>query len=220
MRKKTITLLAFAALMTATFAAEGQGKSGMTARLEAKAIVVEGLKPQQEVLLFGVSLEPTNLYASLSKRWDKLAADDDGDGAARFELGSEIALRSVFAVVDLRSGDYVVLKPAGYDQLIPQELGRGAMRKGAKDDEVVSLELGGPMAHVVVVRGGAGAWGLSVNQNGLNDGDHNSPVMRVDPETLTRLAGNAPPPKVLTPGDVLFVINPIDMEFFFTRLTR
>jgi hypothetical protein len=218
MPQRIATTIALAVLLFAAAAAEAQGKT-FTARLDVKSIVVEGVQPRQEVLLFGVSLEPRG-FANATRRWNRIGTDDDGDGTVTFAFDKPIEFRSVFAVVDLRGGDYVVLKPDGYDQLVPRALDPAALRRGEKAGEVAGLDLAGPMAYIVVVRGGAGAWGMAAHQNGHNDDDHASPVLRVDPAKLTALAGHAPPPAVLTPGDVILVVNPIEMEFFSTRVTR
>ena len=218
MPQKIRTTIVLALLLFAAASAVGQGKA-FTARLEAQSIVVDGVQPRQEVLLFGVSLEPQG-FANATRRWSRVGTDDDGDGTITFAFDKAIEFRSVFAVVDLRGGDYLILKPDGYDQLIPRTLDPAALRRGEKAGEVAGLDLAGPMAYIAVVRGGAGAWGMAAHQNGHNDDDHASPVLRVDPAKLTPLAGNAPPPAVLTPGDVILIINPIEMELFSTRVTR
>ncbi len=207
------------ALLGALFAASAAfaAPAPLTVRLEPSAIVAEGLSPHGNVLLFGVSVESRGFNDAI-RRWDRVASDDDGDGRVTFAFEEEIPFRSIWAVVDLRGDDYVVVTPQG--TTVPQPVPPGALRPGAKD-EIAGLELTGTVAYVAIIRGGAGAWGLNVDANGRNDDDQtDAAVMRVDPNKLSSLAGNAPPPRVLVPGDLLLIINPLDMEFFATRLAR
>lgn len=198
-------------------AAAGAAPATLTVRLDPRAIVAEGVSPHGKVLLFGVTVESRG-FSDAIRRWDRVAEDDDGDGKVTFAFEREIPARSIWAVVELRGGDYVAITPQG--PVVPLPLPPSAARPGAKD-EIAGLDLTGTVAYVVIVRGNAGAWGLNVDANGRNDDDRtNTAVMRVDPSRLTSLAGNAPPPRVLVPGDLLLIINPLDMEIFATRLVR
>jgi len=216
---KRIALIALA-FIPLLAQAQQSGKTVFAAHIEKNAIVAEGLSRNQEVLLFGVSVETLRYEVKATRTWNRVAADDDGDGKVSFDFEKPVSRRSLWAAVDLRHGDYVVLSGDGYDVPVAN-LPATALRRGAKNDELTSLALLGATANVVVVRPGAGAWLMDVEQNGRNDEERTSAaVMHADLANLAPLSGRAAAPKALVPGDVLLVLNPLTIELSATRIER
>ncbi|HEX8618818.1 MAG TPA: hypothetical protein VF911_14640, partial [Thermoanaerobaculia bacterium] len=186
--------------------------------LQSNAIVAEGVSPKGEVILVGVSHESAQ-YKDIVRHWQRVTTDDDSDGRVTFTLDAPIQQGSIWVVADVRTARYGVATPDGM-KLPDVALASPAFRKGATGD-VAALELARASALIVVVRQGAGAWRLHVEQDGKYDeerGDH--AVMRVSPGSLKPLAGNAPPPPVLTPGDLLLVLEPFKLEFVAVRVPK
>lgn len=220
MRYDKAIIVAVLAILVAPLWAEGQGKQpgGPAVRIEKRAIVVEGVKPGRELLLFGVWHQPIP-HSTHIRRWDKVAADDDRDGIVTFTFDSDIPFRSVWAVVDLHGDEYVVAGPEGFD-LRSRPLPGSALKKNGEDVEAIELEA--YSTNVLVVRGGAGAWLLNSRQGdpATDDLPDDGNVIRIDPGKLKPVTGNAPPPKVLTPGDLILVIEPYELDLHFARVGR
>src|SRR5215208_391656 len=82
-------------------------------RVEAAAVVAEGIPAEGRIAWFSVAREATG-EGSRSVRRKVLAADDDGDGVVRFALGQPVPPRSMWAAVDLATGELALAAPDGY----------------------------------------------------------------------------------------------------------
>jgi hypothetical protein len=219
MPSRKATIVAVLGILLAPLVAEGQGKSPekTSVRFEQKSIVVEGVNPGREILLFGVWHQPIPHSTSV-RRWDRIAADEDRDGKVVFTFDADIPFRSIWAAVDMHGGEFVVASPEGFD-LRTNPLPGGAMKKAG--DDVVALDFESYSADWLVVRGGAGAWRYDARQNDpLTDESPDGSVIRVDPAKFTAVAGKAPAPKVLTPGDLILLIDPFELNFYFAKVGR
>ncbi|HEX8253878.1 MAG TPA: hypothetical protein VF846_12050 [Thermoanaerobaculia bacterium] len=226
--RRAVLLLSLLVGVAATLAAEtpnlltappaANADASMTARIDARAISVDGVSRRAEVLLFGVE-HAAGEYGGVIQRWHRLASDADGDGRVTFAFDSDVHSRSLWTVVDLHTGGYIVVTPEGF--AVPEVRSPAGLRRGANPDEVTAVELTGTAAYVIVVRPAVGAWRMDVDQNGTNDDDaENGRIMRLDPARLVALAGNAPAPRVLTPGDLFLALDPFELELVSARTTR
>jgi hypothetical protein len=193
-------------MTTIPVAAASKEKDGPTVWLSGNAIIVSNLQPHGEALLFGVTFEP-GVYTNSTHRWQRTQRDEDGDGSVTFSFEKDIPQISIWAGVDVGKGTCTFVTPGEVED--PSlEAPAAIMKHGSKPAEVVGLELTGRSAFVLVVRGGAGAWSMTIDQNGTNDADLANPLsMVVDPEKLETVSGNAAAPKVLTPGDLVVIID-------------
>jgi hypothetical protein len=192
------------------------GAPGLAGRVSGATVLIEGVSPRKNVLLFGVSLERTR-FQSTYVRWERVATDNDGDGVVEFALDRPVAHESIWAAIDLQTGDWVAIAPQGTaprQAVIPRE----ALIPGLQSEQTAAVDLQSEALFVVVVRGGAGAWGLDAFQDGRNDSDSHDPArLRVMLDGLRSLSGNAQPPKFLVPGDLFLAINPYHLEIRASR---
>jgi hypothetical protein len=177
---------------------------------EEQAVVVSGLTPNGQVVWFSVAKQIESSMAHFVRREDVLA-DEDGDGAVRFELDRMVPLQSIWVAVDLTTGAVAVATPEGYtlrDASLPP--GRGSGKAGRPDwigDDRQLLE-------ILVVRPGLGAWGSTLGDGGVNDEDGRGNG-RIS-AALARLhaVGSSPaPPDHFLPKDLVFAVDLDRMEF-------
>jgi len=193
---------------------------------EPGALVVSGLTPGGEALLFSIAREPRGYFTRVARRNEVLLAD--ATGAARFELLSEagepaeLPLKAVWVAVDWTTGGIAASATPGF----PAEergLPAGGLRRGSGNrvnrlvDRLESAEL-------VLVRPGVpesrGIWGLSImdgsvfDQDGSDDG-----ALEAALDALIPLAESPPPPEEVVAGDVVILVDPQTLAFFAVRLT-
>lgn len=161
-------------------------------------------------------------FTPWTARLSEVVIDDDGDGAVSLGFEEGVPEDSVWAVVDLRSGEYALASPAA-GPLREVEPPRGLVAslpgRGEIEDERRRLE-------VLVVRPGAdgesGAWTGSAEDGGAGDGDG-----RRDGRTQAQLErlepleeAGPPPPRTLRVGDLVVAGDARDLVFWARRLSE
>lgn len=185
---------------------------------EAGAIQVAGVTPAAKVVFFGVVRDGQGYRFRVAAR-EEVVEDTDKDGTVRLDLGGPVAFRSIWAAVDLASGEYTVASPAGYTPTwidFPAAGLHGRPGGNGKPDRLAerrySLEL-------LVVRPGLGAWRQTLGDGDPEDDDH-AANGRIEWAVSKGRAvrGGPPAPVDLDPGDVIVAIDPTRMEVYATRL--
>ena len=122
-------------------------------------------------------------------------------GTARVEMKKARAARAIWLVADLEDGGAVQVTPPGYSiSHIPVKVAAPMGR--------TAFTVTAPVARVLYVRPGSGAWvfsgveGTSTDADGAEDA-----IITVALTSLQSLQGNDPPPGVTEPGDVILVID-------------
>lgn len=192
-----------------------------TIDFEEEAAVVSGLAPQGQVAWMSVSREPREGYVRVMRR-EGIAKDDDGDGAVRLELEPDerIAPRSLWAVVDLASGELALASPEGETSVREVVFPGRGLARGASN-KLDRFEAGREMVELLYVRPGTtpAAWGMSAGDGGEADDDGAD-----DGALAAALAGARPlgaspaPPEELTSGDLVVAVDPRSLEVFAVRL--
>jgi hypothetical protein len=191
--------------------AEGQTPAAPQITFQETAVVASGLPPGGKVVWFGVAREISERVATIVRR-EKISADEDNDGAVRFEVGKKVPFQSIWVVVDLATGKPAVAVPEGYSlssvPLPAQNLGRGE----ASEPDWLQDTRG--YVEILLIRPGEGAWGATVGDGGRDDDDGaQDGRLRA---SLPRLRGVGPspptPPERFKTGDVVLVIDPNRME--------
>jgi hypothetical protein len=185
---------------------------------ETNAVVATGVPPGGQVVWFAVAREIAERSATLVRR-ERIAADDDKDGAVRFELGRPVPLQSIWVAVDLASGAAAVATPEGYPLRRIELPGRGTGHGGGKPDWV---EDDRGFVEILLVRPGQGAWGATVGDGGEADEDGAYDGRLMAPLDRMRGVGEAapPPPEHFSPRDVVVVIDPNRMEVGLRQLVE
>ena len=194
------------------------GKQEIKLAFEAQAMVASGLTPGEKVAWFSVAREATGFGSRVVRReWVILV--DDKDGIARVELDQPVPPRSIWAAVDLKSGDYELGTPGDYP-LRQAQLPPGSVLPGASGKLDRLFAGGRDLVDFFVARPAVGAWALTV-WDGAGD-DEDGPSNRQISSAFAKMepAGEGPPPPdELKPGDVVIVMDPNAMEVMAARLS-
>lgn len=186
--------------------------------LEPDAVVVSGVTAKGKAALLGVTREIGEDDYPTVKRHLEVLLDDDGDGTIRYPMEAGIPMRSVWAVVDLTSGDHDAASPQKFGERRVNWRGRGLQKRSdgrdAVEDQRTILEL-------LVVRPAAGAWALRVRDGAESDGDgvidgRLSGVL----DSMQPLADSPAPPAVLQKDDVVLALDPSAMEITLVKVPK
>ena len=186
---------------------------------EASAVTVSGATPEGGVVVFGLGRDRRRAVPRVLRLEHELAAD--ADGALRFELDEPVMAHSVWAAVDLASGEYALASPVGHEleriDFPAQGLGANARfldSEGRFLDVLLVRPANGPDGAEA-----AGFWGVAMGDGaGLDaDGEANS-RLTLDVTRLLALEDSPPAPERLRPKDVLIGVDPQTLRVFATRL--
>ncbi len=216
MRPRTVILSLAILLSCLPAAARAAAPSPPAISFEERAVVLSGASAGAKVAWFGVAREPVD-YGGVIVRREALVADQDGDGTVRFELDRAVPFRSIWAAVDLTSGEFAVATPAGYPlrelKLNPNAFhsrGNGKLDLFGEGREFLAL---------FVARPGAGSWVMTVYDGGAEDEDGPANLaVTMDPAAMTPVGDSPPAPDAFAGGDVFVAIDPNAMDAVAIRL--
>lgn len=186
--------------------------------LEADAVVVSGVTAKGKAALLGVTRVIGEDDYPTAKRHLEVLADEDGDGTIRYPMASGVPVRSVWAVVDLASGDHDSVAPEKLGERRVNWRGRGLERRSDGRDAVEDRRT---LLELLVVRPGTGAWALRVGDGQETDGDG-----RIDGrlagvlDEMKPLGDAPPPPSVFEKDDVVLALDPSAMEITLVKVPR
>lgn len=183
-------------------------------------VLLEDATPEGEVIWFSVERAPTGYFVSVDIRRESTLADAEGTVSVRFE--EEVPTRSVWAVIDLTSGEFALASPSSYG-LLEQPFKPDAFSADAEGlaDQVRHEHR---VVEVLWVRPGirsegAGAWQVRAADGGQHDEDGIlDGSVSVQPASLFPVADEAETPAFFAPGDVVVLIDPATLEISATRL--
>ncbi len=179
---------------------------------EPRAIKIEDLQPGDKVVLFSVAREITDSVTRVVRR-DELLTDDDADGAVVFDLERDVPTKSVWFAVNLTSGKLAVAAPEG----TPFE--EVALTPRAIRAALDGLDLDSVLLHMVLVRPGAGAWGMRVGDGGASDEDgEQDGTVRAALADLRSIADSPAAPTAFSPKDVLLIVDPERLKYVAVSL--
>jgi hypothetical protein len=186
---------------------------------------VTGITPHGQVAVMSVMREVTGQLVSRMSRTEQLLTDA-GAGVVDFDLGRTVPLRSIWTVVDLASGQYVIATPPGMQRLelpFATSIVKNTPSADA-DDEIAETHFTLDMLWVRPGNGG-GAWtarvadGGSTDQDDANNGSTKNSTSQFRPLGAPDVAPNKPPKKFKT-GDVLVMLDPFELNFHATQVTK
>jgi hypothetical protein len=186
--------------------------------LEGNAVKVTRVTPAGKVVFFGIARDGQG-YSLRASSFEDVVEDTDKDGAVQLDLPRPVPFRSIWAAVDLTSGEYAIAFPEGFTPTVlnfpvaalhRHDNGQG--KPDLLDDRRCAIE-------VLVVRPGQGAWRQSLGDGDPDDED-GAANGRIDWSVdKGRAVKNGPAaPADFDPGDVIVVMDPTRLELYATRL--
>ena len=191
-----------------------------TLTFENSSVSVEGATPGGEVLFFSVERVPTGFYVEVNIRRESVGAD--GTGLASVLFDEEVPTRSVWAAIDLATGQFALGSPSSFG-LLEEAFAPGAFRTDAAG-LADQLRHGHKLVEALWVRpgeraAGAGAWRQRVADGGSRDVDAAlDGAVALDPASLQPVGGEQVVPDRFAPGDVVVLIDPSSLEISATQL--
>lgn len=188
--------------------------------MDGKSITATEVEPGGLAVVYGIGLTAGEGGIRRLLEVREVVEDENQDGAVEFEPGYEIPLQSVWAVVDLTSGQYAVASPTGSAAVEVDFPGRGPERGSLGQLNRLRHE-GLGFVHLLVVRAGEGAWALTSSDGGPFDVDgafHNGVLLELDlVEGFPGFVG-LEPPEAFQPGDTVVVIDSDTLRHYSTQL--
>lgn len=169
------------------------------------------------LVLFGFAHDEQQ-YVMTLRRWEEILENSDQSGTFTFDLGRSVPPASIWVAVDLQTGESAVVTPGG---LPPRQLVVAAQ---AIAPRLQALDVDVPMLDVLLVRPGVGAtavgaWGLRVGDGGASDEDDaQDGTLRAALDGMWSVADSAAPPLELLEGDVLVLVDTLNLRIVVLRL--
>jgi hypothetical protein len=186
--------------------------AALSITFNGSVIRVTGVTPREQIAISAVMRQAQGGMIRSAADTQQLLTDTDGDGAVEYDAQAPIPPLSIWAAVDLRSGDFAVASPRPYrPRVLPLP---PAFVKNAPADEFDTLIGGHMILNVLWVRpgNGGGAWFLHAADGGSNDTDHKANGRAVLSTAAFRgLESSDAPPKKMKKGDVIVVLDPFAM---------
>jgi hypothetical protein len=208
MIRRLPVLLPLCLLLVAVASARAQGTPAPRISFEESAVVASGLPAGEKVVWLGVESRVDEEYSrELVRRYDlgTVAAD----GTARLELERPAARRSVWFVVEQRTGEFAMAAPEGYRIARAETPPRLGLGESAQPDGILDQR-----TYVVglVVRPGEGAWFFSGGDGGDHDEDAAPGRLRFALDRLDPMPGSPAPPAKVGSSDLWLTVDPLRME--------
>jgi hypothetical protein len=198
-------------LLTCAFTAAADSPAGkLTLTFGAGEVAIAGIDGPHQVVVFGIGIGRHG-YRPLLTREVKPLTDDDGDGKATLTV-HQTPTRSVWVVVDVETGEYVVTTPAGS---FPTAL---ALAAGEWRGNQAHVDVRRRYLEALVVRPGVGAWALRLTEGGSNDGDGlNNGLTRLRLDRMDKVIGEEKGPSFVIPKDLVVIVDPLTLDTFISE---
>src|SRR5438270_9081686 len=162
----------------------GPASSGRSASEASPVLAFEGhvikatnIPPGSQVVFFALGLVPNGFSSSVT-RWSKVVVDDDRDGTITFDAGSEVPCKSIWAVVEVASGNFAVAAPKGCPLRHADALSSRSFKRRSKMD-ADSFVQAKPYLDLLYVEPGRGAWTIRAADGSPADVDGQPGVITV-----------------------------------------
>lgn len=200
----------FAVVVCGLIAVPASG--AITVSLGTDSITAEGLTPGAGAVVFSIGHEAHRAYYT-TVRIAEVVPDGDGDGRITYKPARPVAWKSLWFVVDARSGAWAVARPEGFpDRLTARRTSRPKRGAGTEWSE---LEHERGWLELLLIRPGGDVWTLSAMRGGDAHVDRsNAHQYRTPVEKFVPLTPNARPLKHLSRGDVVIAIDAKLVEYF------
>jgi uncharacterized protein (DUF2141 family) len=183
----------------------------LTVTIRDNVVTAQGLTPGGGAVVFAIAQrwDERQFYYS-QERVEKLVPDDDRDGTVTYEHKKAVPWRSVWVIVDLKTGAYAIASPQGENARI----GKG--RASRRVNGGASLEHERDAVDLLVVRPGGEVWTLAAARSApsAKQGGAVRAVYATALDEFRPLTPDARPLTHLTGADVVVAIDPQLIEAF------
>lgn len=187
----------------------------LTLTLNGSTVAISGISPRGQVYVYGVMRTNVTGYTQLLRYAGPLDAAQDG--SATLTLREPFSGDAFFFAIDLASGGSGRITPGGQpvrEFVLPD----GALKK-ANNGQLQQLETHLPIANLLLVRPGTGAWELTVGDGGPDDDDHAANGISTNrPEQMNAVGRSPEAPKNFRADDLLFVFDPMSVAMLSLRV--
>jgi hypothetical protein len=183
----------------------------ITISFDSATLTATGISPGGNAVWFGVAIDRHWGDNRIIRRQAIVTAS--ADGVATFVLPAAPPALSLWTIVDPTSGEYAAATPG---KAAPAEIPfpMQAVLNGSQGKPAILASQSDLMA-VLVARPGVGAWVLTVRRGEPLDVGHGADKLtRVDISSMRPVGSSPAPPSELQHGDVIVVINPLEMNYF------
>jgi hypothetical protein len=214
---RDLVVASFVALSFAAFPAA----ASISGQVDGSHLRIFGAKPAGNIVVVAAIRDTSPTHPP---RLDRVVRTLSGDAAGNADLdyGRDIPVASIWAIVDRASGSYAVVTPAGYPRREKPFTG-SILKHATPADAIDQLTTNSLILQLLWVRpgNGGGSWFITASDGAANDDDHEPNGEVLTATTLfVPIEGKDKPPKKLKTDDVLILIDPFEMNFIATTVTR
>jgi len=168
------------------------------------AVSVSGATRSGSVAVCRIANARVNGVETIARQQKVVTADDSGIATVPAETP---AFRAIWIVTDMATGDFVVALPPGYHTRVIDA-------PAIAHPGIASFVWSRPLAEAYVIRPHVGVWyGVAAFGRASDAGHDSHGHVTFGLAQLRANPGDPSPPAVLTPGDVLLLVDPTWMVY-------
>ncbi len=193
-----------------------QGQAGITLTFGAKSVTADGVTRGKSAVFFASGLAPDDEQQRVV-RYQRVVSDDDGDGRVTLTLDEPVSTVTIWAVVDMADGRFVIASPKRSYAKVVKPIPPGAFRRSEHSAVVDRLGLEHPVVDVLYVHPGLGAWTwIAADGRGLDPADGVTLIGTGDAKSIGDPHGKSL--GEFAPGGIVVAVDWYHMEVIAARL--
>lgn len=185
----------------------------MNISIDGSVVTARGLTPGGGAVFFSVAHRARG-YAFDIEQVAEFIADADRDGVVTYTAKKDIPWKSIWFVVDSRTGAYEITTPEGFTDR-RNDAGKSRVARDAAG-EWSRFEHERGWLSLMVIRPGGEVWMQVAMRGGITEVERRGSVFVTPADSFTALTPNARPLKQLTPADVVVAVDAQTIEYFVT----
>jgi hypothetical protein len=188
--------------------------AAMNVSISGNAVIARGLTPGGGAVFFGVAHRPRG-YAFAIEQVAEFVTDDDRDGVVTYKAEKDVPWKSIWFVVDARTGAYEMAAPEGLSDRRNESRKSRVARDAAGEWSRFEHERG--WLSLLVIRPGGDVWMQVATRGGITDVGRRGPLFITPADSFEALTPNARPLRQLTQADIVIAVDMQTVEYFVVR---
>lgn len=184
----------------------------MTVEFGASTVTVRGVSKKARVAVLAEARRPMGTYSQLS-HIEAILTDDQANGFVVYDLKAPVPIRSVWAFVDVETGEVVVGTPGDFPKR-QKVLADTSLKTSVSPDVSDFLETPSFMQSILVVRPKQDAWVIRASDV------HGTGKVNASLASFQSLSAKTKDLKKFQNGDVIVILEPMTMQFSTTRIGK